>query len=134
MQRTYVLLSILALLLIGLVWTLKPSQGPESQKTAHPSNTLELEEEEKESSELEEKETFEEEMKALIPRSSRAIPLANPSSLRNEEIAGVSYDGQRYIFRLTNGKQVALWPSQMDQLPPEVRERVLYRRGGGPRR
>jgi len=124
MQRIHVLLAVLVLLLLGLVWTLKPTDEPEPPKATPLSNPLRPEE----------KETFKEETQAPRPPSTSTLPPANPSSLRNEEIAGVSYDGQRYILRLTDGRKVALWPSQIDQLSPEVKARILYRRGGGPRR
>ncbi len=124
MRRIHVLLTVLALLLLGLVWTFRTAEKPEPPKVEPLSNPLEPKE----------NESFKEEIQAPhIPKSS-TLPPASPSSLRNEEIAGVSYDGERYILRLTDGRKVALWPSQIDQLSPEVKARILYRRGGGPRR
>ena len=50
--------------------------------------------------------------------------------LRNENIGKITFDGSRYLITLRNGKVVEVYPSQLDQLPPEVRHRLTYRRGG----
>ena len=128
MKRIQVLaLLLVAVFLIGLAWILRPRPGPQAVTPSAPGPGIEAASEDEEPEEPQDGATTNRERS---PSRTHSYPLADPGALRNEQIARVQFDGERYLLWLTDGRRYELWPSQVDQLPPEVQAKFRYRRGG----
>lgn len=129
MKRIQVLALLLAaLFLIGIAWSLRPKPHLQKDTPSSPAPRLKATPESRAAEGAQDEVPISREPS---PRQARTFPLADPSALRNEQIARVQFDGVRYRIWLTDGRRYELPPSQIDQLPSEVRAKFRYRRGRG---